>query len=208
MSPFQFAAIDPALEVQAVEVCDGAAEGARGSELCVVQADRRRVVARARPPGSVGAIGVTSLLTSHGRLLVGRRRGAPLGQPGSWELAASEDLDAAYLDRRTGLVDYRAALAARLVGCTPLSRIPQSRMVPFALAHDVLAGRWTLCLALELSSLSPSCAEIERASTADYESFRFVRPVDVIESGPDGAEELDPLSAALVRLPRADASAA
>jgi hypothetical protein len=153
-------------------------------------------------------IAVASLVSSHGRLLVGHRRGAAPACAGSWELVAAEDLDDAFLERGTRRVDYRGALLARLVECAPLARPARERLLPFALAHDVEAGRWQLCLSLELAPAAQSCADIERAESPDYDSFRFVRPVDVIESAPDGAEELAPLSAALVRLPRAGVSVA
>lgn len=208
MQPFRFVAIDPAFEVHALDAREGLRAVGGASTLCLVEADRRRLVARVAPSGTPGSIGVTSVLSSHGRLLVGRRRGVPHGHPSAWELVASEALDTAFLDPRTQRVDFRGAILARLVECAPLARPPRERLVPFALAHDVRADRWDLCLALELAPGAQSCADIERASTPDYEAFRFVRPVDVIESGADGADELAPLSAALVRLPRADVSVA
>lgn len=218
MQPIRFAAIDPAFEVHAVELQHpaqraAADEGCDGPVLCLVDADRRRMVGQVLRASEARAtqretVGVSSLIASHGRLLIGRRRGEPLGHAGAWELVASEALDDAFLDPHTGVVDYRGALLARLVECAPLARPARGRLVPFALAHDVEARHWQLCLALELTPGAQSCADIERAATPAYDAFRFVRPVDVIESGPDGAEELLPLSAALVRLPRADLSVA
>lgn len=208
MQPFRLVAVDSAFELQAVRTQDGPLVDGAASALCLVEADRRRLVARVARAGTPGAIEVTSVVSSQGRLLLGRRRGLPHGHPGAWELVASEPLDASFLDPHTQRVDFRGALLARLVECAPLARPPRARLVPFALAHDVLAQRWSLCLALELSPGAQSCADIERASTPDYETFRFVRPVDVIESGADGADELVPLSAALVRLPRIDVSVA
>ena len=216
MQTIRFAAIDPGFEVHAVELRPQApAADADAPLLCLVEADRRRLVGRilrrSELSGAVGApepIGVCSLISSHGRLLIGHRRGEPLGRAGSWELVASEALDDAFLEPGTGRVDYRGALLARLVECAPLARPARARLVPFALAHDVAARRWQLCLALELAPGSQPCGEIERSDTQAYDAFRFVRPVDAIESGPDGADELEPLSAALVRLPRADVSVA
>jgi hypothetical protein len=208
VQPLRFVAIDSAFEVHALESPGGSSPAGGASALCLVEADRRRLVARVAPAGTPGELAVTSVVFSHGRLLLGRRRGLPHGRPGAWELVASEPLDEAFLDPRTARVDFRGALLARLVECAPLARPPRARLVPFALAHDLQAQRWSLCLALELSPGAQSCADIERASTPDYEAFRFVRPVDVIEAGADGADELDALSAALVRLPRVDASVA
>jgi hypothetical protein len=203
VQPFRFVAVDPAVEVHAVDLSGGMR--AAGHALGLVEADRRRLVARVQPASAPGAIGVTSVVSSHGRLLVGRRRSWPHGRPGAWELVASEALDTAFLEPRTQRVDFRGALLARLAECAPLARPPRERLMPFALAHDVQEQRWSLCLALELPSGAQACADIEHASSLDYEAFRFVRPVDVIESG---ADELAPLSAALVRLPRIDASVA
>lgn len=239
MQPIRLVAIDPGFEVQAVEqqrAPDAAREAAAaaawrsasereralgdGPILCLVEADRRRLVGRLlrrsevlagrRDPRLFGGcapepVSVGGLISSHGRLLVGRRRDAAPGGAGGWELVAAEDLDDAFLERATRRVDYRGALLARLVECAPLARPPRERLAPFALAHDVEAGRWRLCLALELASGAQAFEDLERSETCAYDAFRFVRPVDVIESG---AEELDPLSAALVRLPRADVSAA
>jgi hypothetical protein len=212
----RFAAIDPLFEVRAVELCRQApADDSDAPLLCLVEADRRRLVGRilrrSEISGAVGApepVGVCSLIASRGRLLIGRRRGEPLGRTGAWELVASDALDDAFLEADTGRVDYRGALLARLVECAPLARPARARLVPFALAHDLAARRWQLCLALELAPLAQACAEIERSQSEAYDAFRFVRPVDAIESGPDGADELAPLSAALVRLPRVDLSVA
>ncbi|HVS19338.1 MAG TPA: hypothetical protein VMT18_12105 [Planctomycetota bacterium] len=243
MQAIRLVAIDPDFDVQAVEerrASDAAREAAiaahwlaagaasasplrDGPVLCLVEADRRRLVARLlrrrevlagrRDPTLTGGrapepVAVASLVSSHGRLLLGHRRDAPPAGAGSWELVASEDLDDAFLERGTRRVDYRGALLVRLVECAPLARPPRERLVPFALAHDAEAGRWQLCLALELAPGAQSCADIERAVTPAYDAFRFVRPVDVIESAPDGAEELAPLSAALMRVPRAGVSVA
>lgn len=194
-----------------------------GPVLCLAEANRRQLVGRlwrrrdvvagradaslfdGQPPEPVS---VGSLVTSHGRVLLGHRRGLAPTAPGAWGLVAREELDDAFLERRTRQLDYRGALLARLVECAPLARPARNRLVPFALAHDVDAGAWHLCLAFELDPNAQTCADVEGAESPEFDAFRFVRPVDVIESGPYGADELDALTAALVRLPRADVSVA
>lgn len=202
VQPIRFAAIDPGFEVHAIDLRGGEATGGE-VRLGLVEADRRRLVARVLRRGdALEPIGVCSLISSRGRLLIGHRRAEPQDGPGSWELVASAELDEAFFDPAAGRVDFRGALLARLAECVPLDRPQRARLVPFALAHDVEARHWQVCLCLELAPGPLACVEIERATTRAYDAFRFVRPVDVIESGPDGAEELARLSASLVRLPR------
>src|SRR5688572_25637133 len=92
----RFAAIDAQFEVHAMELGRSApAADARAAapRLCVVEADRRRLIGRilrgselTDAPGAPEPLGVSSLISSHGRLLGGRRRSEPLGRPGAWEL--------------------------------------------------------------------------------------------------------------------------
>lgn len=189
-----------------------------GSVLAFVEADRRRLVGRlvrrrdvlagrrapelfgGRPPEPVQ---VGALISSQGRVLLGHCRGAGYACSGGWDLVASEPLDLAFRNPAGQGLDFQAALLARLVECAPLPRPARSALQPFALAHDREAGIWQVCVGLELDPRAQSPSEIEATQSRDFDAFRFVRPVDVIESGPDGSDELTPLAAALVRMPRA-----
>jgi hypothetical protein len=188
-----------------------------GSVLVFVEADRRRLVGRLarwrdvvagrRAPELYGGsapqpVQVGGLVACHGRVLLGQRRGVdPLG-PESWELVPSRTLADDFLAPDGRRVDSTAALLAQLRESTPLPPALRAAPHPFALAHDARAGVWQVCLALDVEPGARTLEQIERAQSPDYAAFRFVRPVDVIESGMSGADELAPLSAALVRLPR------
>jgi hypothetical protein len=191
--------------------------------LTHVRSDRHRLVARIARRRDVLAgrfalelfdgapprpVNVAARVAIRGRIVLGRRAATNDEQPGRWELAPACALDASFLDRKSGRVDFAGQLLAELVEQTPLPRPPRAAVRPFALAWSASDPTWSVCTSLELDAGEDAVREIESAATARYDAFRVARPVDVIEAGLWDGDELPPLTSALVRLPRAEPQAA
>jgi hypothetical protein len=191
--------------------------------LAYVHADRRRLVGRfvrrrdvlagrlapelfdGRPPVPVEAC---ALVTSRGRVVLGRRAEHLDSGPGRWELVPASVLDAGFHDAHLGRIDVAAHLLADLVEQTPLPRPHRDAVRPFALVQEAREASWSLCAAIDLDLSADAVEQIESATTPLYDAFRVVRPVDVLEAGLWGGDQLSPRSWALVRLPRAELRAA
>ena len=194
-----------------------------GLVLTHVASDRRKLLARpmrwsdvhagrvdpglfeGRPPEPLSVQGV---VTTHGHVVLGLRRADAANWPGRWELTPACALDGAFLDPRSGRVDAVAQLLAELVDATPLPRPSRAAVQPLALCFEEVQRAWSLALSVDLELGPEAVEEIEAASSATYDTFRVARPVDVIEAGLWGGEELVPLSWALTRLPSPRARAA
>jgi hypothetical protein len=201
----------------------GGAPLADPTVLAYVHADRRRLAGRfvrrrdvlagrrapelfdGCPPVPVEAC---ALVTTRGRVVLGRRAEQVASWPGRWELVPASALDGGFQDARSGRIDVAAHLLADLVEQTPLPRPARDAVRPFALMHDERERTWSLCVAMSLDLSTEAVEEIESAATPLYDAFRVVRPVDVLEAGLWDGDELSPRSWALVRLPRAELRAA
>jgi hypothetical protein len=191
--------------------------------LTAVHVDRRRLVGRfvrrrdvlagrrmpqlfdGRPPVPVEAC---ALVSTRGRVVLGRRAEHLASGPGRWELVPASTLDAGFHDPRSGRIDVAAHLLADLVEQTPLPRPRRDAVRPFALVGDAGDACWGLCVAIDLDLSADAVEEMESATTPLYDAFRVVRPVDVLEAGLWDGDELSTRSWALVRLPRSDLRAA
>ena len=193
------------------------------SLLAYVHADRRRLVGRfvrrrdlfaaQRAPQLFGAhrpapVGLSSMVTTRGRVVLGRRAAQLEQWPGCWELVPACGIDPAFQDPQHGRIDFAGRLLAELVEHTPLRPPARSAVRPLALACQESGPSWSLCATIELDLGDDAVAQLERSTSATYDAFRVVRPVDVIEAGLWDGDVMVPLSWALVRLPRVETQAA
>jgi len=191
--------------------------------LAHVHADRRHLVGRfvrhrdvvagrrapelfdGRPPVPVC---ISAMVTTRGRVVLGRRAEHLDEWPGRWELLPACGLDPSFHDPASGRLDFVSQLLAGLVEQSPLPHPRRDAVLPFALVHMESEPAWSLCAAIDLDLGEDAVQRVEESATATHDAFRVVRPVDVVEAGLWDGDELVPLSWALVRLPRAERKAA
>ncbi len=184
--------------------------------LCVSSLDRRGLVARWVPRREQLAgqrlpalfhwqpplpIGIVGCISCEGRVLLGRRSPPLESGTGRWELLPWIRPEPAKAKSRAKPFDFVAPLLARLSDSARIPRRAVERATPFALAYEPYEPAWHLCVALDVRLSVERIRRLESAGTEEHDLLTLARPVDVIEAGLWSGSELDPLSAALVRLP-------
>ncbi len=196
---------------------------ADGCLMCVESTDQNQLVARWvsrrehvagqkqpalyrwRPPVPIGVVGCISC---EGRLVLGRRPASADAGGGLWELVPWIRPAAPRADGGGTRFDFVTPLLARLSSDAAIPRKAIERATPFALAYEPYEPAWHVCVALDVRLDATGIRRLESACTPEHEAFALVRPVDVIEAGLWSGSQLEPLTAALVRLPAPDLRAA